>query len=432
MRARSAFVLFHRWVGLVMACFLVLAGLTGALLVWNNELDARLNPQLFKAEPPGAHAQPLHPLQLRDAVQARYPDAWVHYVPLKHTPGESLSFYIDGPVDPATGEHAPLPADQIFVHPYTGEVLGERRWGDISQGLTNLMPFLYRLHYSLALGTVGTWVFGVIALLWTLDCFVGAWLTFPPRRQVSASDAARGRWGRWSSAWKLRWNAGPKKLNFDLHRAGGLWLWALLFVLAWSSVSFNLHASVYRPVMDALFELQPDLYQTPARAERDEPVPAMSWAKALDTGRAHAKSLEQVHGFRVLGEDILNYDPHKGIFRLRLRTDRDRNTEWGLTPLFFDARTGELIGITLPTGAAAGDTVTHWLQTLHTGHVWGLPYRVLLTAVGFAVAMLSATGVLIYLQRRRARRLAGGQSQGRRRRTHDGEPMVHARSADGL
>lgn len=429
MRIRPAFVLFHRWVGLVMAGFLVLAGLTGALLVWNQALDAALNPRLFEADPPSADARPLHPLQLREMVQARYPDAWVHHVPLKHTPGESLAFYIEGAVDPFTGEHSPLPADQIFVHPYTGEILGERRWGDITQGLINLMPFLYRLHYSLALGTVGTWVFGIVALLWTLDCFVGAWLTFPARRSSATGSARQGWWSRWGAAWKPRWGAGPKKLNFDLHRAGGLWPWALLFVLAWSSVSFNLHAGVYRPVMDALFELQPDLYQTPARVARDEPVPAMPWVKALDTGRAHARALEQAHGFRVLGEDILNYDPHKGIFRLRLRTDRDRNTEWGLTPLFFDARTGELIGITLPTGAAAGDTVTHWLQTLHTGHVWGLPYRLLLTLVGLAVAVLSVTGVVIYLQRRQARRLSVGPARQAAGNAPEGESLAPAPGA---
>ncbi|MFQ5415166.1 MAG: PepSY domain-containing protein, partial [Phycisphaerae bacterium] len=62
-----------------------------------------------------------------------------------------------------------------------------RLWGDLSQGLANLMPFVYRLHHSLALGTVGTWIFGVVALLWTLDCFVGAWLTFPPPRRRDAT-----------------------------------------------------------------------------------------------------------------------------------------------------------------------------------------------------------------------------------------------------
>jgi uncharacterized iron-regulated membrane protein len=402
MRMRNALLAMHRWVGLVLAGFLMLAGITGALLVWNHELDAALNPRLFQARAPSVDAQPLNPLRLREQVQRAFPQAWVHHVPMKHTPGESLGFYIEGASDPVTGEQRSLEVDQVFVHPYSGEILGARRWGDITQGLTNLMPFIYRLHYSLALGTVGTWTFGVIALLWTLDCFVGAWLTMPARRPAPASER-RSWWSRWRPAWQVRWGTTPMKVHFDLHRAGGLWPWALLFILAWSSVSFNLHGSVYRPVMDGLFEMQTDLYQTPRRAAQVQSEPPMGWDQALATGRAHARTLAQQRGFVVQGEDILNYDAHKGLFRLRMRTDRDRNTEWGLTPLFFDARSGELIGIMLPTGEAAGDTVTHWLQTLHTGHVWGLPYRVLLTAMGVVVAGLSWTGLWIWLRRRQAR-----------------------------
>ncbi len=81
----------------------------------------------------------------------------------------------------AAGERVPLPNDQVMINPYTGVVQGERRWGDITQGKKNIMPFIYRLHDSLALGIVGTYTFGIVSLLWTLDCFVGAYLTFPAR-----------------------------------------------------------------------------------------------------------------------------------------------------------------------------------------------------------------------------------------------------------
>ena len=44
----------------------------------------------------------------------------------------------------------------------------------------NLMPFLYRIHRQLALpGKLGTWILGTVALVWTLDCFVGFFLTLP-------------------------------------------------------------------------------------------------------------------------------------------------------------------------------------------------------------------------------------------------------------
>ena len=55
-RVRDWFVWLHRMTGLFLVVFLVVAGVTGTLLVFYNELDEALNPQLFRAAPatPGA------------------------------------------------------------------------------------------------------------------------------------------------------------------------------------------------------------------------------------------------------------------------------------------------------------------------------------------------------------------------------------------
>ncbi len=178
---RPALALVHRWVGLVMAGFLLLAGLTGALLAWNEELDAWASPRLLRAAPPAPGAPMLDPLALRQRVQALHPEAYAAMAYLQQEPGRAAVVRLFGLPNPATGQPVEPPNDQVFVNPYTGEVLGERKWGDISQGLKNLMPFVYRLHFELALGVVGSYAFGIVALLWTLDCFVGAYLTFPAR-----------------------------------------------------------------------------------------------------------------------------------------------------------------------------------------------------------------------------------------------------------
>ena len=46
---RPWLVLAHRWLGLMLAGVLVIAGLTGAILAFDDELDAWLNPALFRA-----------------------------------------------------------------------------------------------------------------------------------------------------------------------------------------------------------------------------------------------------------------------------------------------------------------------------------------------------------------------------------------------
>ncbi|HEX6928490.1 MAG TPA: PepSY-associated TM helix domain-containing protein, partial [Gammaproteobacteria bacterium] len=297
------------------------------------------------------------------------------------------------------GESATV--DEIGVDPYTGEILGGRLWGDISQGWTNVMPFLLLLHYQLAIGTVGTLAFGIIALLWTLDCFVGAYLTFPGRRRAHDENATarRGFGSRWLPAWRVRWKGGAYKLNFDLHRASGLWFWAVLFVFAWSSVGMNL-APIYNPVMNLFFEHQSVL---DARDSGRASGEIMDWPAALATGERLIARAAREEGFAVIRPDRIGFNPEARIFQYSVRSDRDMVLDWGGTTVYFDAVTGEALGLYLPSGKAAGDTVTNWLYALHFGAAWGWWFRVFITVMGVAVAVLSVTGVVIWFRKRRAR-----------------------------
>jgi uncharacterized iron-regulated membrane protein len=390
---RPLLVVVHRYVGLVMAGFLLVAGLTGSLLAWNDELEALISPGLFRV-PAEPGAQALDPLVLRAMVAARYPQARITYAKLRQVPGHTAKFLLFTPV----GARTPLPNDQVFVHPATGEILGERRWGDLSQGTKNLMPFVYRLHYSLALGTLGSYAFGIVALLWTLDCFVGAYLTFPVRAKTS-----KPWFRRWWPAWQIRQGSGSHKLNFDLHRTSGLWPWAMLFVLAWSSVAFNL-TEVYKPTMSALVDYQPN-YRSLPLLPHPQPEPGIVWADARSIGRNLMAQAAQKHGFAVLEEEALVYDPRKALYRYDVLSSLDPRDHGGATSLYFDANTGAQRHLWRPTGAAAGDTIRIWLAALHMAAAWGWPFKTFVCLLGLAIAVLSYTGVALWWKKRRSRRV---------------------------
>jgi uncharacterized iron-regulated membrane protein len=398
---RAFWVRIHRWIGLAIAGFLIVAGFTGALLAWYHELDAAISPHLLRASAPAAGVQPLDPLHLRERVQAARPDALVTYVDLAERDGAAAVFYLQA----RPGAVAPPPADEVFVDPYTGRILGERRWGDLSQGVVNLMPFVYRLHYELALGSFGAYLFGVVALLWTIDCFISAALTLPARRR-RATTAGPGYWARWAPAWAVRWRGGPQKLNFDLHRAGGLWPWAMLFVLAWSSVAFNLGDEVYHPVMRSLFAMQVDVRDRIPTLAAPVAEPPMGWSAGLAAARRHAATVAAQEGFEIRREDSFGYDPDRGLFHYRVHGSRDVAERYGETRFTLDARDGRLLGAFVPTGKALGDTLTSWLLALHMAALWGWPMQLFVSVLGLAVASLSITGVVIWLQRRRARRVS--------------------------
>ncbi|CAL94993.1 PepSY-associated TM helix domain-containing protein [Azoarcus olearius] len=390
-------VLLHRYVGLATAVFLAVAGLTGAVLVWYHELDALLNPHWLRTAPPTSTAQPLDPLVLRERVAQAYPGARVNHVLLHREPGTSASFHLTAPPG---GKDAAPPENEVFVDPYRGKILGARRWGALSHGIHNLLPFLYQLHFALALDDLGLLLMGVVAVLWTADCFIGAWLTFPAPARGS-NRPQRSWWQRWRLAWQVRRTGGAYKLNHDLHRAGGLWLWGMLLVLALSSVSFNL-PQLYQPVMRTLLGMQADAPPSPRPAPAAS-APVMNWTTARATGEQHMARLAKAEGLTVLRAESLQFDPSAATFRYRVRSNRDVGTRAPRTDVVFDATSGELLFSFVPTGKAAGDTVTAWLTSLHTADLWGLPFRLFITLTGLIVSTLSATGIYLWWKKRAAR-----------------------------
>lgn len=417
---RSTLVLLHRYVGLVIAGFLLMAGVTGSLLAWNHELEAWAAPTLWRVDRPHADAPRLDPLLLRGRVQALHPDTFVARAPLNARPDEPVVFKLYALPAPSTGAVPELANDEVFVDPYSGKVLGQRKWGDITQGVTNLMPFIYRLHHTLLLGDVGSLVLGVIALLWTVDCFVGAWLTFPasqrkPRARARAGGAQplqpqKGWLSRWRTSWTLRWRGSSSyRRHLDVHRVAGLWPWAMLLVMAWSAVAFNLR-EVHDPVMKTFFAHQQD--KDLPMLDMPRMSPSLDWQAARERGRELMAQQAAHDGFEVLEEDSLTYDPRNGVYSYRVRSTRDAASRWGVTQLSFDGDTEALLKVWLPTGAASGDTIRTWITTLHMAGTWGWPLQVLVSVIGLAVAALSVTGVVIWWKKLEGRRKLAQKRRG--------------------
>ncbi|AHC45632.1 MULTISPECIES: PepSY-associated TM helix domain-containing protein [Pseudomonadota] len=396
---RGACLRLHRWFGLAGAAFLVLVGLTGSVLAFYEELDAWVNPQfLAPARPDQA---PLDLAALAARAQRLAPEAQVVEATWRNQ-GRQAEIRVRPWPD---GMPPDLAFDSILLDPWTGEELGRRTWGDIRQGRVNLLPFIYRLHYELAVGQPGLMLLGLVALGWTLDCFIGLLLTLPmPAPRTSPHKHAKGFWSRWAPAWQIRHPASGTRRLFDLHRAFSLWCWAVLLVFAWSSVSFNL-PSVYEPVMRALSGYQAPAAVAISHMETNTGLSApASWPQALARARALMAEQATRQGFAVDREVMLRFLPDDAIWLYRTRSERDVLERRGATDLYFNAVTGDLVKLRLPTGSQAGETVTHWLYALHVADVWGWPWRFAVAALGIIVVMLSVTGCIIWMRKRGARR----------------------------
>ncbi len=404
---RPVFALAHRFVGLAIAAFLFISGLTGAVISWDHELDELINPHLVEA--PGRGAL-LDPLVLADRVAASDPHSFLTYVPLHPEEGHSLDFGMEPKFDARTGALYETGYNQVFVDPVTGETRGKREWGAAWPISTEtFVSFLYVLHYSLHIPEMwgidrwGEWLMGGVALLWTLDCFVGFYLTLPIRKRATAHARTKRIvtwWSRWKPAWKIKARGSRYRLNFDLHRAFSLWTWVLLFVLAISAVSLNLYGEVARPIVEALSSFTPTPYDTrPIRPHDDLLTPKVTYAQVLANGRAEA----QRRGIALPAGDIF-YSPDFGVFGVRFfGPGGDHDAGLGPDILYFDSEDGRYIGDWIPWRGTAGDLFLQMQFPVHSGRILGLPGRIIISAMGLGVAMLSVTGVVIWLRKRRAR-----------------------------
>ena len=165
--------------------------------------------------------------------------------------------------NPATQQPYALDFNQIAVDPATGDVQGRREWGAVSLARLNLIPFIYKLHYTLQLPftggvDIGTWLMGIVGIVWLFDSVVALWLSFPSFKA-------------WRKSFAFRLRRGGYALTFDLHRSGGVWIWGLLVIVALTSVSMNLSAPVVRPIVSMLSTLTPDPINNPEILRKPEP-----------------------------------------------------------------------------------------------------------------------------------------------------------------
>jgi len=391
---RRFFVWVHRWVGLLMTVFLILVGVTGSLLAFNTDLEKLVSPQLF-ATPPFPDAPQLDLATLAERAEEEEPHIRVSYFSVADG---QVTMHVLPRIDPKMGKpYSDVNFNEMFLDPWTGKELGRRMWADLSQGTINLMPFIYQLHMNMALGSLGEWTLGIVALAWTLDGFYAIYLTFPVRRSRFII--------RWLPAWKIKWPASGFRMNFDAHRSSGLWFAPLLFIFAWSSVMFNLNP-VYEWTTAKLFD------RTPLQEEMKTmhpahpgPEPKLSWKEGLFHSQRLMEELARKEGFTVYRPFGFAYLSDPGVYSYAVESSRDiSRASWDGVGIWVDGETGELQKVFLPTGEHSGDTVSHWLRSLHFANLHGwLVYRVLVCILGVIITLLAVTGIYIWWRKRRAR-----------------------------
>lgn len=364
--ARRIWLKAHLYLGLSLGLLLALLGLTGSFLVFNHAIDEWLNPGLLRAARPDAPRAPL--AAITDAVAAATGDQAPTgrlLLPPRHPGGVFVVYHTE-----KSGDDYHL--TEIHVDPTTAAVLGRRVWGEY------FVSWIYVLHSHLHAGDAGEAAVGLAGVGLLISVGTGLILWWPIWRKGGLRAATRIKRSR---------------LNFDLHKTGGVASSLALAVVAFSGV-YMVFPGWFRPVLAVVAPL------TPFVPVQNPPAPAGATAEITpDAALAAAQTHFPAARWVATSLPVAPTDPYVVTFR---RPGEVRRT-WGRCVAWVDRHTGATLRVQDGHTQTAGDVFADWQFPLHNGEAGGLLGRWLVFLTGLTPTLLGVTGTALWWRKRRSR-----------------------------
>ena len=351
MKIRNLVRSLHGSIGLVMGLLFLIVSLTGAGIVFHEELDHAINQSLHKV---AVQSTSVPFDDIIAPVQKAHPELPVQSVSF---PKQSNGTYIVTMTD-KNGHRL-----ETFVNPYTGAVLGERVWE------YSLTGFLYTLHHELFLGNIGMIILIVVGVALLLMSITGLILWTG--------------WRKLRSGFKIRWNAPLSILSFDLHQVSGIVSQLFLAILAITGV-----------IIVAL-HLFPSLI---LGARETQPQPILSNQPPLALNQLLQKAEATFPDGKITTVAFNPQQPHKFIVTKHF-PEQDTG-RFDLSTIELDRYSGEVL---LANKVLKPNALFRFLiviANLHFGTIAGLPSRIFYVFVGIVPLILFVTGVKMLVARK--------------------------------
>ncbi|QCG91655.1 PepSY domain-containing protein [Azospirillum sp. TSH100] len=370
-RVRRFMLLAHLTLGLVVGALLALTALTGSLLVFYVEIDRILTPELVV---PAGHADPV-PLDrvvqaLREAHPAR-PGGWRLELP-QGADHPIMARYMK-PEETAGKSFAPL---MVAVNPYSGEVLSSRFWGRTA------MTWTYDLHYLLLAGESGQLVMALGGVGSLLILATGVYLWWPAA-------------GKWAKALQPRLRSGFVRQVFDIHVLAGVYGLAILLPLIVTGIVME-RPDWVKPVVERLSPMT-----TPPVLASAQGGTVVGADAALAAALARFPQAEP-RWVEVPGQA-------GGAYHIRLYQAGEPGWRFPKTSVWVNGGDGMVMDVRDPTRWTFGDAFFGWQHPLHNGECFGLCCRILVAVAGLLPALMLATGVVRWRQKKRTRPVRAGR-----------------------
>lgn len=351
---RTVFLWCHRALGLFLALYAVLMGVTGAALVFRDEIEHWEHPSVHR---PVSGPATISAAGALEKVRVAFADWRVLSVnfPNPETP-YWMVYLLKGPA-----------AKQVYVSPVTGEIAAAM---DPKSGVAG---WLADLHFNLWAGRTGRLVNGWGALLLTLLCLSG-FLLWMPR-------TSRNLWHQLRTRFAIP-SGGGRRFYWQVHHLSGAIAWAFLMLLT---------------VSGAYFAWPQPFSQFAGRYLGRAPAPAVpqhpAGAALLPMDELGREAQAALPGLPIQRIQVVT-GPRQAV-RVTLREGTPAEFH-RVSTVFLDPVTGELLGVNRLSDRPAGDSFISWLSAIHFGVFGGWPVRLLWFVLAFSLPILAWTGFRLW------------------------------------
>jgi len=362
----------HRWLTFLLGVVLALVAGSGALLVYQYEIDYALNGDRYEPTPGDVGWR-----EVQRVVEEGYPEA---HLDLIWWPRWNVPVY-EANLEVGEGRYR-----TVAVDPGSGRILtGERE-------PTRIMDQVNSFHTNLLAGDIGFWLVLASTAAAIFLAVTGVWLWWPGIRRFARGFRIRTRTFY--------------TFNFDLHQVTGALVSPLLLLMSLTGLAIAFPGATTALLHGLTDEEPPDeVYWSEVKSGPRPPDFRQDDRPDVDEllRRAHAE-VPGAETFYVTFPGAPD-DP----IHIRLQTGIEPRPFGIVSRLAFDQYTGELLQVVDPrrTETRAG-RIEAWVDPLHMGHVGGHVGRGTWILACLVVVLLLPGGLWVWwVKRTRKARNAG-------------------------
>ncbi len=370
----------HLWGGLGIGLYVLVMSVTGAILVFQEEISASIHPEWYHVRERGKPNVTID--TLIGVVRSAFPEHRIYRIYAPTTRRDTYVVSIEKQYEFRT----------VFADPATGVILG-------SVPKQSFMKTVWEVHANLLGGTTGRAVNCTLGLFVVLLAASGLIVWWP---------GAQRWWRALGVSTSGKWTA----ITRGLHGAVGLWTFAFVVMFATTGAMYYFGTEFYR-VLGLVSPLtnEPMAFSKPP-SDGGKPVAEyrllIAQAEAASPGKQFYGMVPPWSDKSPIRIVVGPVADDLGASEWEFKNTRNRN-------FYYDQYSGELMRQWDLTNATFADFVRSWVVPLHRGSFAGRGVMTVWVVVGLAPALLFVLGVLIWWKRVVSPRLQRRRSAAQRR-----------------